>query len=66
MLPSPGLPTDIYVSQTHREYCQALIHCLNIEMKADFLVSANEVMHLYLLNLPAVLIVFYDKKWIVS
>lgn len=63
MLPSPGLPTDIYVSPTHHEYYQALTHHLNREMNADFLISANEVMHLHLLKiLPTVLMRFYDKK----
>lgn len=64
MLLSPGLPTDIYVSSTHHEYYQALTHHLNIEMNADFLVGANELMHLFLLQILPTALMFYDKKWI--
>ena len=63
MLPFPGLPTDIYVSPTHHEYYQASIHHLNIEMNTDFLISANEVIHLHLLKiLRTISIIFYDKN----
>ena len=38
-------------------------HHLKVEMNAAFLISANEMMHLFLLKiLPTVLIMFYDKN----